>query len=98
MGQGYVFLVYENNKKFLVELLSMKMTQNKIVVYHAKEDADTLIVLTTISIVDKDGIPVIVVTQDTDILCFFATITPKIVSIFFYKLVVTISLTYHQYK
>ena len=73
------------------------MTQNKIVVYHAKEDADTLIVLTTISIEDKDGIPVIVVAQDTDILVFFATIIPKIASIFFYKLVVKISLTYHPY-
>ena len=77
MGQGYAFLVYENNKKFLVELLSMKMTQNKIVVYHAKEDADTLIVLTTISIVDKDGIPVIVVTQDTDILVFLCYYHPQ---------------------
>ena len=71
------FLVYENNKKFLVELLSMKMTQNKIVVYHAKEDADTLIVLTTISIVDKDGIPVIVVAQDTDILVFLCYYHPQ---------------------
>ena len=71
------FLVNENNKKFLVELLSMKMTQNKIVVYHAKEDADTLIVPTTISIVDKDGILVIVVAQDT-YLCLFTTITPNI--------------------
>ena len=71
------FLVYENNKKFLVELLSMKMTQNQIVVYHAKEDADTLIVLTTISIVDKDGIPVIVVAQDTDILVFLCYYHPQ---------------------
>ena len=71
------FLVYENNKKFLVELLSMKMTQNKIVVYHAKEDADTLIVLTTISIVDKDGIPVIVVAQDTDILVILCSYHPQ---------------------
>ena len=71
------FLVYENNKKFLVELLSMKMTQNKIVVYHAKEDADTLIVLTTISIVNKDGIPVIVVAQDTDILVFLCYYHPQ---------------------
>ena len=77
MKQGYVFLVYENNKKFLVELLSMKMTQNKIVVYHAKEDADTLIVLTTTSIVDKDGIPAIVVAQDTDILVFLCYYHPQ---------------------
>ena len=55
----------------------MKMTQNKIVVYHAKEDADTLIVLTTISIVVKDGIPVIVVAQDTDILVFLCYYHPQ---------------------
>ena len=53
------------------------MTQNKIVVYHAKEDADTLIVLTTISIVVKDGIPVIVVAQDTDILVFLCYYHPQ---------------------
>ena len=55
------------------------MTPNKIVVYHAKEDADTLIVLTTISIVVKDGIPVtcIVVTQDTDILVFLCYYHPQ---------------------
>ena len=54
----------------------MKMTQNKIVVYHAKEIADTLIVLTTISIVEKDGIPVIVA-QDTDILVFLCYYHPQ---------------------
>ena len=44
------------------------MAQNKIVVHHVKEDADTLIVGTAISMVDKDGVPVIVVAQDTEIL------------------------------
>ena len=53
----------------------MKMNQNKIVVYHGKEDADTLIV--NISIVDKDGIPVIVVAQDTDILVFLCYHHPQ---------------------
>ena len=53
------------------------MTRDKTVVYHAKEDADTLIVLTTISIVVKDSIPVIVVAQDTDILVFLCYYHPQ---------------------
>ena len=39
------------------------MSQNNV-----KEDADTLIMRTAISMVDKDGVPVIVVAQDTEIL------------------------------
>ena len=53
------------------------MTQNKIVVHHAKDDADTLIVRTAISMVDKDGIPVIVVAQDTDILVLLCYHRPQ---------------------
>ena len=53
------------------------MNQNKIVVHHVKEDADTLIVRTDISMVDKDGVPVIVVAQDTDILVLLCYHRPQ---------------------
>ena len=56
------------------------MTQNKIVVHHVKEDADTLIVRTAISMVDRDGVPVIVVAQDTDILVLLCYNRPQSLS------------------
>ena len=62
-----VFLANEKNKGALIMIMSAEIANQNILVCQAKDDADTLIVKTTMNLVTSVNTPV-VVTQDTDIL------------------------------
>ena len=67
-GNQAAFLMNANNKQAFVNLLAQHLQAQNYTVYHAKDDADTLIARVTMDLAGKRDSTIVVVTDDTDVL------------------------------